>query len=193
LFSVFEATSDEIARATFETNFFGALNVMRSAIPLMREAGGGRIVILTSASAIVVEPLMAIYTASKAALDSFTAAVQFELAPLNIAVKIIEPGLVTTTKLVEKVGVFAATVPVPKAYEGYYKQRATAFASPPAMQLATAEDVADAIVAASIDETGKLRWVVGRDVEESAHMRWETTDVTFEAWMQRKFAPIHAA
>ena len=191
-FSPFETTSDQTVQSQFETNFFGALKVMRAAIPIMRDAGGGRIVNVTSASALVPEPLMSIYTATKAALDSFTETVMFELAPQNIVVKLIEPGLVPTTKLTEKVALAATKIPVPKAYEAYFKQRAAAFTAPATVQLATAGDVANAIVAASIDGTGKLRWVVGPDVEESAHMRWETSAAEYDAWMQRRFAPVHA-
>src|SRR6202045_5332484 len=50
LFSVFETTTDETARSVFETNLFGPIDIMRVAIPHLREHGGGRIVNLTSAS-----------------------------------------------------------------------------------------------------------------------------------------------
>jgi len=72
LFSPFETTTDETMRGVFETNLFGPIEIMRVAIPHLREHGGGRIVNLSSASSIVPEPLMGIYNASKAAVISLT-------------------------------------------------------------------------------------------------------------------------
>ena len=46
-----ESTPEENVRAIFELNFFGALNCMRAAAPHMREAGGGRMVVVSSVAA----------------------------------------------------------------------------------------------------------------------------------------------
>jgi hypothetical protein len=55
--------------------------------------------------------------------------------------------------------------------------------------LATAEDVADALVEAVEDETGRLRWVVGIDQVERMHMRHETSEAEYIDWSWRSFAP----
>jgi len=187
LFSVFEATSDETAKSVFETNVFGPMRLMRTVIPLMREAGGGRIVNVTSSAAISPEPLLTIYSASKAALDAFTEAVQFELVAQNISVKVIEPGFVRGTKFVEQTQAAAYTIPVPAEYQAFMDRRIAAYMGAIDAGLATDEDVAKTIVAAAKDESGQLRWVIGADAEEASHMRWETSDAEYAAWSRRRF------
>jgi NAD(P)-dependent dehydrogenase (short-subunit alcohol dehydrogenase family) len=189
LFSVFETTTDETARGVFETNLFGPIDIMRVAIPHLREHGGGRIVNLTSASSVVPEPLMGIYNASKAALDNLTETLRFELAPQNIILKLIEPGFVPTTRLVEKAqaNASALTIVTPE-YEAYVSQRMAFFTSEFPVQLATPEDVADAILASVNDETGQLRWVVGADQAERMHMRHETSEAEYNDWTWRQFS-----
>jgi NAD(P)-dependent dehydrogenase (short-subunit alcohol dehydrogenase family) len=192
LFSVFETTTDETARSVFETNLFGPIEIMRVAIPHLREHGGGRIVNLTSASSIVPEPLMGIYNASKAALDNLTETLRLELSPQNIVLKLIEPGFVPTTRLAEKAQANAPVLTiVPPEYEAYVNQRMAVLSSEFPVELATPEDVADAILASVNDETGQLRWVVGADQAERMHMRHETSEAEYNAWTWSQFGPSH--
>jgi len=190
LFSVFETTTDETARSVFETNLFGPIEIMRVAIPHLREHGGGHIVNLTSASSIVPEPLMGIYNASKAALDNLTETLRLELSPQNIVLKLIEPGFVPATRLVEKAQANAPvlTIVTPE-YEAYVNQRMAFFNSESPVELATPEDVAEAILASVNDETGQLRWVVGADQAQRMHMRHETSEAEYNDWTWRQFAP----
>jgi NAD(P)-dependent dehydrogenase (short-subunit alcohol dehydrogenase family) len=190
LFSVFETTTDDTARSVFETNLFGPIEIMRVAIPHLREHGGGRIVNLTSASSIVPEPLMGIYNASKAALDNLTETLRLELSPQNIVLKLIEPGFVPTTRLVEKAQTNAPVLTiVPPEYEAYVNQRMAIFNSEFPVELATPEDVADAILASVNDETGQLRWVVGADQAERMHMRHETSEAEYNDWTWSQLGP----
>jgi NAD(P)-dependent dehydrogenase (short-subunit alcohol dehydrogenase family) len=190
LFSVFETTTDETARSVFETNLFGPIEIMRVAIPHLREHGGGRIVNLTSASSIVPEPLMGIYNASKAALDNLTETLRLELSPQNIVLKLIEPGFVPTTRLLEKAQANAPVLTiVPPEYEAYVNQRMAVFTSEFPVELATPEDVADAILASVNDETGQLRWVVGADQAERMHMRHETSEAEYNDWTWSQLGP----
>jgi NAD(P)-dependent dehydrogenase (short-subunit alcohol dehydrogenase family) len=190
LFSPFETTTDETMRSVFETNLFGPIEIMRVAIPHLREHGGGRIVNLSSASSIVPEPLMGIYNASKAALDNLTETLRFELSPQDIVLKLIEPGFVPTTRLVEKALTNAPTLTiVTPDYEAYVNQRMAVFSSEFPFKLATPEDVADAIMASAIDESGQLRWVVGADQTERMHMRRETSEAEYNDWTWRQLGP----
>src|SRR3984957_13183886 len=190
LFNVFETTSDETVRTVFETNTFGPIELMRIAIPHFRAHGGGRIVNLTSASSLVPEPLMGIYNASKAALDNLTGTLWLELSPQNIVFKQIHPGCVPTTRLVEKAQANAAvlTIVTPE-YEAYVNQRMAFFNSGFPVELATPEDVADAILASVNDETGQLRWVVGADQAERMYMRHETSEAEYNDWTWQQFGP----
>jgi short-subunit dehydrogenase len=189
LFSVFETTTDETARSVFETNLFDPIEIMRVAIPHLREHGGGHIVNLTSAPSIVPEPLMGIYNASKAPFDNLTETLRLELSPQKIVLKLIEPGFVPATRLVEKTPADAPvlTIVTPE-YEAYVTQRMAFFNSESTVELATPEDVAEAILASVNNETGQLRWVVGGDQAERMHMRHETSEAEYNDWTWRQFA-----
>jgi hypothetical protein len=57
------------------------------------------------------------------------------------------------------------------------------------VELATPEDVADAILASVNDETGQLRWVVGADQAERMHMRHETSEAEYNDWSWSQLGP----
>ena len=86
-----ECTSDQEARALFDTNMFGVLNVCRQAIPMLREAGGGHLINITSIAAKSL-PYRGIYAATKHAVEGLTESLSMEVKPFGIAVSIIEPG-----------------------------------------------------------------------------------------------------
>jgi enoyl-[acyl-carrier protein] reductase III len=74
---------------------FGA----QKAVPLMEKRGGGAIVSITSAGSVRVLPEYAVVGASKAALEALTRYLGVELAPKNIAVNAVSPGVVATDAL----------------------------------------------------------------------------------------------
>lgn len=70
----------------------------RSVYPAMKEAGGGAIVNIASASGLkALMPQLSLYSASKASVRLFSKAAALEWAPDNIRVNIVNPGLVETT------------------------------------------------------------------------------------------------
>ena len=89
-------------RATFETNAFAAIACLQAAGRAMRDAGrGGSIINVTSRLASVGVPTMGVYSASKGALLALTTAAAVELAPLDIRVNAVAPGM-TRTPLYEQ-------------------------------------------------------------------------------------------
>lgn len=91
-----EFTSLQDAKAQFEVNFFGTVNVNRIFIPCLRQNGGGRIVNISSVAAVAHIPFQTFYSASKAAVDSYSAALANELKPFGISVTSIQPGDICT-------------------------------------------------------------------------------------------------
>jgi len=187
LVAPFETTSMDTVREQFEVNTFGPFVIMQTAIAHFRTNGSGVIVNLTSASSIVPEPLMSVYNASKAALDNFSETVRLELAPLGIRVKVIEPGFVPTTRLVEKAYARLPETVILPEYQGYVGQRMEFFASDRPYRLATAEDVANAVLEAALDESQQLRWVVGDDQAERMRMRHDTSEREYIEWSWHEF------
>jgi NAD(P)-dependent dehydrogenase (short-subunit alcohol dehydrogenase family) len=83
-------------RAQFETNFFGVLRVTRAVLPHMRERRCGRILMISSLSALVTPPTQGAYSSSKHALEGLSNALRMELYPFGIDVVLIEPGYIVT-------------------------------------------------------------------------------------------------
>jgi NAD(P)-dependent dehydrogenase (short-subunit alcohol dehydrogenase family) len=187
LFSVFEATPINVIRSMFETNLFGSIQTMQAVIPHFRMIGGGRIINVSSGAAILPEPLMAAYSASKCAIEGLTESLQYELRSQNIVVKLIEPGFVPATGLVRKTAEQATSIPVPPAYQTLVDRTMEMYMQTPKVTLATELDVAQAIVDAATDETGQLRYVVGDDARESSRMRRETSERVYAAWAKHRF------
>jgi len=193
LFSVFEATPMETVRALFEINVFGAMQVMQVVLPYFHKIGGGRIVNVSSSSAIVPEPLLSIYSATKWAVDGFTESVRHELATQNIVVKLVEPGLVKETNFIQRTLETSQAVPVPPSYQGYVDQITQMYMGPSPFQLGSADDVAAAIFAAASDESDQLRYNVGEDSNALAHMRRETSEAEYNAWTLSRYGAIRSA
>lgn len=83
------------ARKMFETNFFSVVNLIQLTLPLLRESKG-RIVNISSFTAIAGPPLAGIYAATKGAIESFSDSLRREVAHFGISVSIIEPCYVAT-------------------------------------------------------------------------------------------------
>lgn len=91
-----EFTELEDAKRLFDVNFFGTVNASKAVIPHMRSAGGGRIVNISSVAAPVPIPFQTYYSASKAAISSYSQALSNEIKPFGISVCAILPGDIKT-------------------------------------------------------------------------------------------------
>jgi len=96
VFGSVEELGIEDAKEQFETNFFGTLRTLRAAIPGMRAARQGRIVIVSSLAAHAPIPFQAHYSATKGAIDALGLALRNELHPFGVKVCLVEPGDINT-------------------------------------------------------------------------------------------------
>ncbi|MGI0495205.1 SDR family oxidoreductase [Alkalinema pantanalense CENA528] len=96
LVGAFEACSEAEIRQQFETNVFGLMAVTRALLPHFRENRQGTIVNIASIGGRIAFPLYSLYNSTKWAVEGFSEALQYELRPFNIKVKIIEPGPIKT-------------------------------------------------------------------------------------------------
>ncbi len=94
-----EETPDHELRALMETNFFGAVAVIRAALPVLRAQGAGAIVNISSQGGQLSFGGFSAYSASKFALEGFSEALAYEVAPFGIKVLIVEPGNFRTNLL----------------------------------------------------------------------------------------------
>lgn len=116
---------------TMNINARSLLFAAQHAVPLMEKRGGGRIVSISSPGASRVLPDYVVVGASKAAIETLTRYLAVELAPKNIIVNAISPGIVETDALKH----FNALA------DGSIIQKAVA--ATPAGRLVTPEDVAE--------------------------------------------------
>lgn len=91
-----EETSDREARALFDSNFFGALDLSRAILPAMRQRRQGCIVNVSSTGGIATAAGIGMYCATKHALEAISEAMAAELEPLGIKVLLVEPGAFRT-------------------------------------------------------------------------------------------------
>lgn len=91
-----EFTELSDAKAQFDVNFFGTVNATKAVLPYMRENNGGRIVNISSVAAVAHIPFQTYYSASKAAIESYTSCLANEVRPFGISVTAIEPGDICT-------------------------------------------------------------------------------------------------
>ncbi|MGI6038621.1 MAG: SDR family oxidoreductase [Clostridiales bacterium] len=90
-----EFTSAKDAIELFDVNFFGVHRCIRLATPLLR-GSRGRVINVSSAAAIFPIPFQSFYSASKAAINSFSLALANELKDFGISVCAVMPGDVKT-------------------------------------------------------------------------------------------------
>lgn len=92
LFGAIEEVAMSEVRDQMETNFFGALNLTKLVLPVMRQQRKGHIFQISSIAGFRGTEGLGIYNASKFALEGFSQALAKEVAPFNIFVTLVEPG-----------------------------------------------------------------------------------------------------
>ncbi|WAS91767.1 SDR family oxidoreductase [Nannocystis punicea] len=163
----FEATPMALARQVFETNTFGVMAMTQAVLPQLRARRSGVVVNVTSTVTMTPMPLVAVYTASKTAIEGFTASLAHELEAFDVRVKLVEPGYGPTTRFTSN-GTRPETL-IPAAYAPFAQRVFAAFSQPAAVT--TEADVAEAVYRAATDTSGQLRFPAGADAVALARGR----------------------
>lgn len=163
----FEGASEEQIRRQFDTNVFGAMDVIRNILPHFRKNKKGNIVNVASMGGRITFPLYSLYHATKWALEGFTESLQYELKPFGIRVKLIEPGAIAT----DFIGRSSDSTLENSPEE--YKQFANAVFQnmEKAMMTSSSEAVAKVIYKAANSSSGRLRYVIGMDAKSLLGLR----------------------
>ena len=160
LMGAFEATPMTTTREVFETNTFGVMAMTQALLPQFRERRSGVVVNVTSSATLARMPLVGVYTASKTAIDGFSASLAFELEEFNVRVKLVEPGYGPTTAFTSN-GASRMEGLIPEAYAPFAQRVMSDFEQP--AKVTHESDVADAVWRAANDATGQLRFPAGAD------------------------------
>ncbi|KAL1970292.1 hypothetical protein VTN77DRAFT_5452 [Rasamsonia byssochlamydoides] len=83
-------TTLNLVRDQFETNYFGPVNIIKSALPHMRKRKSGHILVLSGITAHIGTPGLGVYCASEWALEGYCDSIAYEIAPFNIKVSILQ-------------------------------------------------------------------------------------------------------
>jgi len=151
-----EESSIEQARSIFNTNFFGIVRMTRAVVPHMRRQGGGRIINIGSVLGFLPAPYMALYAATKHAIEGYSESLDHEVRTRGIQVSVIEPAYTKTR--------FDANSLEPDSKLDEYSEVRAALSNQMSEVLATADEpgvVADVVLQAAIAARPRLRYVAG--------------------------------
>tara|TARA_R110000824_G_C15190236_1_gene674666 strand:- start:257 stop:1000 length:744 start_codon:yes stop_codon:yes gene_type:complete len=160
LFGAFEATPMSTIRDIFETNTFGTMAMVQAVLPQFRSRKSGTIVNVTSSAVLAPMPLVSAYSASKIAIEGFTASLEFELKSFDIRVKLVQPGYCPDTQFSANAGSRMDGL-IPEAYKTFAQDILAAYQQ--ADEMTTASDVANAVWLAVNDASDRLRFPAGAD------------------------------
>jgi len=182
LMGVFEASTQEQVKQQFEVNVFGLMNVTKVVLPLMRSKKKGTIVNISSFGGVAAGPFASLYNSSKFAVEGFSEALYFELSPLGISVKIIEPGSIATN--------FRNGIDMIKNTIEDYNAGMAAFIPKftkrtEHLPKASAEAVAEIIFSALSEQSSTLRYVVGDDAQFYVDLKTKNSEADFLRLMQQ--------
>ena len=147
-------------REIFETNTFGTMAMIQAVLPQFRARRAGVIVNVTSSVTLAPLPLLAVYTASKAAVNAFTESLALELQPFDVRVRLVLPGRAPETRFGDNARPRMQDA-IPEAYAPLAHGVFAEWARP--APTTTAQDVAEAVWRAATDPASPMRIAAGAD------------------------------
>ena len=151
-----EETSVAQAQGVFDINVFGVMRMVKEVLPHMRAQGRGRIISLSSVQGFIPAPYMAVYGASKHAVEGYSESLDHEVREYGVRALLVEPAYTRT-------GFEANSAKPDMPLQAYADQRHV-FDRLMAEAIKDGDDpavVAKAIVAAATDAKPKLRYTAG--------------------------------
>ncbi|MDE0804832.1 MAG: SDR family NAD(P)-dependent oxidoreductase [Acidimicrobiales bacterium] len=173
--AVLEEVDIEAAKDVFDVNYFGIVRCTQAVLPTMRERRTGTIVNISSIAGRLAALAQVIYASSKWAVECLSENLAQELAPWNIKVRMIEPG-VTRTALLAKHTDLNEGSPYADAY-----RRMFAFYMAGIEAGVGADVVAQTIAGAIDDPSDRLRYVCAYGGEELGSGRDGVSDADWVA------------
>jgi NAD(P)-dependent dehydrogenase (short-subunit alcohol dehydrogenase family) len=161
-----EESSLEQAKSLFDVNLFGVIRLTKAVLPTMRRQGSGRIINLSSVMGLIPAPFMALYAASKHAVEGYSESLDHEIRGSGIRVVLVEPAYTRTS--------FEGNVyQADQQLEVYQSARTNAQGVlRDGMKTAdTPELVASAVVKAATDANPARRYTAGRVARQISLLR----------------------
>jgi NAD(P)-dependent dehydrogenase (short-subunit alcohol dehydrogenase family) len=176
-----EESSLEQAESLFDVNLFGVIRMTKAVLPTMRRHGSGRIVNISSVMGLIPAPFMALYAASKHALEGYSESLDHEIRGSGVRVVLVEPAYTRTSF---EGNVLQADQPL-EIYRPVRSNAEAAFRD--AMKNADAPElVASAVVKAATAATPRPRYTAGRMARQVSLLRRFVPEAAFDKSLRKQ-------
>jgi NAD(P)-dependent dehydrogenase (short-subunit alcohol dehydrogenase family) len=179
LIGAFEELGREQIVQNFEANLFGAMELIRVTLPILRAQGRGRIVNISAAAAISNYPGFSVYGATKWALEGLSESLAAELKPLGIHVTIVQPGPFRTDFIKRSLKRAETHIADYDRTSGKFQRL---IESMEGKQAGDPEKAAEAIIATVTSENPPLRLVLGKYANAKVHKKLAAAANELAAW-----------
>lgn len=156
-----ELTPLATVRKVFETNTFGTIALTQAVLPQFRQRKSGVVVNVTSSVTLKALPYVAIYRASKAAVNAFTESMALELKPFGVRAHLVLPGRSPETRFRDNADMQSLDH---EAYADLVKKAFSALQDT-SVPTTRALDVAEAVWRAAADPSPPMHIPAGADAE----------------------------
>lgn len=176
-----EESSVEQAKSLFDVNLFGVIRMTKAVLPIMRRQGSGRIVNISSVLGLIPAPFMALYSATKHALEGYSESLDHEIRSAGIRVVLVEPAYTRTS--------FEGNVyQADQQLDHYQSGRTNAEGVVrDAMSVADSPElVASAVVKASTAATPHRRYAAGRRARQVTLLRRFVPESAFDSSLRKQ-------
>jgi NADP-dependent 3-hydroxy acid dehydrogenase YdfG len=172
--SAVEEIDIDAAKANFETNVWGTLNVIQAALPFLRGQGSGHILTLSSIAGMVSLPTGGTYLATKWAVEALSEGLAGEVAGFGVKVTIIEPGSFSTG--------FRAATQLETAMPAYEKLREEVHSRFNGAIIGDPNATPPAILKLVDSEDPPLRLILGNWLLPMVKQHYQNRIETWEKW-----------
>ena len=176
-----EESSLDQAKSLFEVNLFGLIRMTKAVLPIMRRQQAGRIVNISSVMGLIPAPFMALYAASKHAVEGYSESLDHEIRGSGIRVVLIEPAYTRTSfegnvyQADEQLDIYQ---PARENAEGVMREGMKTADSP--------ELIAVAVVKASTEVDPACRYAVGRQARQVSFLRRFVPRSAFDSSLRKQ-------
>ncbi|WPV64755.1 SDR family oxidoreductase [Chitinophaga sp. LS1] len=184
LFGPFELATDAQIKQQFDVNVFGVMNLTKAILPHFRANKAGTVINVSSIGGRITYPIVSMYHATKFAVEGFSESLAYELAALNIKVKLVEPGAIATG--FDTAANFTGN-PEITDYDAFVQGFLNLWGSK-TMERTTATQVAEVIYEAATDGTSRLRYLAGEDAKAFMQVRMSGEE-GYHDYMQEHWVP----
>ncbi len=176
-----EESSLEQAKSLFDVNLFGLIRMTKAVLPVMRRQRAGRIVNISSVMGLIPAPFMALYSASKHAMEGYSESLDHEIRDSGVRVVLVEPAYTRTS--------FEGNVYQADQQLAVYQSARTNAEGVLRDEMKTADTpelVASAVVKASTEANPHRRYAAGRTARQVSLLRRFVPESAFDRGLRKQ-------